>query len=140
MEMGDQELFTNQVGRICVRIGIRGLFLWVEYEPCIIYEKRGSRSGSPTFLCGGFSKEWRWEILYEEIKNNGENVWRLWDLCCFLFLWPYFPFEMLIFYFIKYYSSHISLFDLFLLHYKLALLRVVGYKIVRTIYRSFGGR
>jgi len=61
MEMGDWYLFTKQFRRIYERIRIRGLLLWVEYGPCLIYERRGIQKGIPIIFV--------WRVL-REIKRK----------------------------------------------------------------------
>jgi hypothetical protein len=61
MKMGDWNLFTNQLGGINEKIKIRGLLLYVECKPCVVYGGRGLGDGSPSFLYRELLKEWKEE-------------------------------------------------------------------------------
>jgi hypothetical protein len=122
MEMGDWYFFTNQVGKICVRIRIRGpIFMGGIWTLCVVYGRRGYEMDSYHSCIKRFRRNvWEKYCVMKEKVTQGD-VWKtLWNLMCFLFyfisLVLHFPFKngsSSLLFDVKYYNFHINLFYFF---------------------------
>jgi len=70
----------------------------VKSGPYVIYGKKKLKDGSPSFLDGDFSKEWKKDILFEERKNNVRGCVKVSRLYVFFFSFHFFLFFALLFF------------------------------------------
>jgi hypothetical protein len=64
----------------------RGLILWMESRPCVIYERKQLVDGSPSFLCRGLWGNGGEKKLYEERNCNARGCVKVVGLDVFSFI------------------------------------------------------